>query len=192
MSRTGVDAEFDEAANRPHVTFLLLLELYLDAGTQYLVSTPHDVEWDGHNYVAAQGIGTIEPTTETATEARGLTFTLSAAASANLAGAFEEVQGRKVILRLGIVDQTVNPPTLRVDPNVWTGTLDVTTIDDNPANPVIRVTAEHSMLAWQQPPGQLFSHQDQQAIDPTDMFFEHAAAMTEATLVWPDKTFFRQ
>lgn len=191
MSRSGLSAEFITAVDQPHVTMLVLLELYLDAGTQYLASTPHDVGWGGNTYLAAQGIGTIEPTTETDSEAQGLTFTLAAHGLANLAGAFEEVQGRAVILRLAIVDETTSPPTLRVDPNAWSGTLDVTTIDDNPANPVIRVTAEHSMLAWQQPPGQLFSHQEQQRIDATDLFFEHAAAMAEATLVWPDKSFFR-
>lgn len=190
MSR-GVSAEFLAAVGRPHVTMLLLIELYLDGGTQYLASTPHDVDWGGHTYVAAQGIGTIEPTIETDNEARGLTFTLAAHGSANLAGAFEEVQGRAVILRLAIVDETTEPPTLRVDANVWSGTLDVTTIEDAPGAPLIRVTAEHSMLAWQQPPGQLFSHQEQQRIDATDLFFEHAAAMAEATLVWPDKSFFR-
>lgn len=187
MSR-GNSVEFDAATQQPHVTFLLLLELYLDGGTQYLASTPHDVDWGGNTYVAAQGIGTIEPTTETATEARGLTFTLSAVQSASLASAFEPVQGRKVIVRLGIIDGGV----LRVDPNVWSGTLDVMTIADLAGNPAITVTAEHAMLAWQQPPGQLFSHQDQQAIDPTDMFFEHAAAMAEVSLTWPNKVFFRQ
>ena len=86
-----------------------------------------------------------------------------------------------------------NPsPVLRVDPNVWSGALDVTTIDDTPGAPVIRVTAEHAMLAWQQPSGELFSHQQQLAIDATDLFFEYAASMAEATLVWPDKSFFKQ
>ena len=187
MSR-NVDTAFNAAARAPHVTMLVLVELYLDAGTQYLASTPHDVEWDGRTYVAAQGIGTIEPTTETATEARGLTFTLSAVGSANLAGAFEPIQGRKVIVRLGIVDAGV----LRVDPNVWQGALDVTTIDDTPGAPVIRVTAEHAMLAWQQPTGQLYSDQDQRAVDPADAFCEFVAAMAEATLVWPGKAFFKQ
>lgn len=184
----GVDSEFATAVQQPHVTFLVLCELYLDGGTQYLASTPHNVDWGGHTYLAAQGIGTIEPTTETATEARGLTFTLSAVQSASLASAFEPVQGRKAILRLGIVDGGV----LRVDPNVWSGTLDVLTIVDQAGNPAITVTAEHAMLAWQQPSGQLFSHQDQLAIDDTDMFFEHAAAMAETTLQWPNKVFFRQ
>ena len=188
----GVDSAFNAAARQPHVTLLVLVELYLDAGTQYLASTPHDVEWDGHTYVAAQGIGTIEPITETDAEARGLTFTLSAVGSANLAGAFEEVQGRKVIVKLGIVDHSTDPPTLRVDPNMWSGALDVTTIDDTPGAPVIRVTAEHAMLAWQQPPGQLYSDQEQRAIDSGDAFCEYVAAMAEATLVWPNKSFFKQ
>ncbi len=191
MSR-NVDSAFTAAARAPHVTVLVLVELYLDAGTQYLASTPHDVAWNGNTYVAAQGIGTIEPTTETATEARGLTFTLSAVGSANLAGAFEHIQGRKVVVRLGIVDPSTDPPTLRVDPNVWSGALDVTTIDDTPGAPVIRVTAEHAMLAWQQPTGQLYSDQDQRAVDAADKFCEYVAEMAEATLVWPDKSFFRQ
>lgn len=189
MSRNLATA-FGAAVRQPHVTMLVLLELYLDGGTQYLASTPHDVDWNGNTYVAAQGIGTIEPTTETDTEARGLTFTLSAVGVANLAGAFEDVQGRKVILRLAIVDSSTSPPTLRVDANVWSGALDVLTIDDTPGAPVIRVTAEHAMLAWQQPTGQLFSDQDQRAVDPADEFFEYAAEMAEATLVWPNKSFF--
>jgi len=191
MSR-GVDSNFTATARRSHVTQLVLVELYLDAGTQYLASTPHDVDWGGHTYLATQGIGTIEPTTETATEARGLTFTLSAVGSANLAGAFEHIQGRKAIVRLMLLDDSTEPPTPRVDPSVWEGALDVTTVDDTPGAPVIRVTAEHAMLAWQQPPGQLFSDQDQRAIDSGDAFFQYAADMAEATLVWPDKSFFRK
>lgn len=183
-----IDAPTAAALDAPHATTLLLLELYLDGGTQYLVSAPHNVDWSGNTYLAAQGIGTVEPMAETATEARGLAFTLSAVGVANLAGAFEHVQGRKVIVRLGVIDAGV----LRVDANVWTGYLDVMTIDDSAGDPVIRVTAEHQMLAWQQPPGQLFSHQEQQLVDPTDLFFEHAAAMAEATIVWPGKAFFKQ
>ena len=184
----GIDSATATAVDQPHVTFLLLLELYFDAATQYLTTAPHSVDWSGNTYLSAQGIGTIEPTVETDTQARGLTFTLAAVNEAAIAAGFEQIQGRAVILRLGIVDAGV----LRVDPNVWSGSLDVTTIEDVAGQPVIRVTAEHSMLAWQHPPGQLFSDQDQRAIDPTDAFFEHAAAMAEATIVWPSKEFFKQ
>ena len=188
MTRS-LDTATGTALQQPHVTTLLLIELGWDSGTQYLTSAPHDVEHGGHTYVAAQGIGTIEPTTETDVEARGLTFTLSAVPGAAIAAALTEpVQGRPVTLRLGIVDAGV----LRVDPNVWSGSFDVMTIDDSTPRPSIRVTAEHAMLAWQNPSGALFSDAEQQADHPGDLFFEHAAQMAEATVVWPNKTFFER
>lgn len=188
MSR-NLDTGTRTALGQPHVTLLLLLELGWDSGTQYLTTAPHDVTWAGHTYTAAQGIGTIEPTTETATEARGLTFTLSAVNGSAIAGALTEpVQGRSAVLRLGIVDAG----TLRVDPNVWSGRFDVMTIDDTAPSPVIRVTAEHAMLAWQTATGALFSDAEQRLQHPGDKFFEFAAQMAEATLVWPNKSFFKQ
>lgn len=189
MTSRSLDAPTQTALQQSHVTMFLLIEMGWDSGTQYITSAPHDVVWDGHTYVAAQGIGNIEPTTETDTEARGLTFTLSAVPLSAIAGALTEpVQGRPVVLRLGIVDAGV----LRVDPNVWSGRFDVMTIDDSVGAPVIRVTAEHAMLAWQTPKGTLFSDQDQQDEHPGDLFFAFAAQMAEATIVWPDKAFFKK
>lgn len=189
MTRSALDASTRTALGQPHVTMLLLLELGWDSGTQYLTSAPHDVTWSGRTYTSAQGIGSIEPTTETATEARGLTFTLSGVPAAAIAGALTEpVQGRTALLRLGVVDGGV----LRVDPNVWSGRFDVMTIEDSAPNPVIHVTAEHAMLAWQTPSGALFSDAEQKLEHPGDKFFEYAAQMAEATLVWPNKSFFKQ
>lgn len=188
MSR-GLDSSLATALAQPHVTLLLLLELGWDSGTQYLTTAPHDVQWGGHTYLAASGIGSIEPTTETATEARGLTFTLSAVPTSAIALALaEQVQGRPVVLRLGVVDAGV----LRVDPGMWSGRFDVMTVDDSAPNPVIRVTAEHAMLAWQTPTGALFSDAEQQAEHAGDLFFAFSAQMAEATLVWPNKSFFAQ
>jgi hypothetical protein len=187
MSRTALDPSMLSALAAAHVTSFLLLELGFDSGTQYLTSAPHNVPWDGHDYLAAQGIGSIEPIIETDSEARGLSFTLSAVAQSAIAGALtEDIQGRPVLLRMAVVDAGA----LLVDPNVWSGRFDAMTIEDGPSGPVIRATAEHAMIAWQQPSGQLFSDQDQQAIAPGDLFFQHAAKMAEATIVWPAKSFF--
>lgn len=188
MTRS-LDAPTQTALQQPHVTMLLLIEMQWDSGTQYLTSAPHDIAWGGHTYVAAQGIGSIEATTETDTEARGLTFTLSAVPLSAIAGALTEpVQGRPVVLRLGVVDAGV----LRVDANSWSGRFDVMTVDDSSGSPSIRVTAEHAMLAWQTPKGTLFSDQDQQNEHSGDLFFEFAAQMAEATIVWPSKAFFKK
>ena len=192
MSGRGIDTPTATALAQPHVITCLLAELYLDGGTQYLTSAPHDVPWSGNTYRTLGGLASVDVITETATEARGLVFTLAAVSEAAIAGAFEHVQGRKAILRLAVVDTSTAPPTLRVDPNVWTGYLDVLTIEDQAAQPVIRCTAEHAMLAWRTPPGQLFSHADQQAIDASDLFFEYSASLADATIVWPGREFFKQ
>jgi hypothetical protein len=187
VSARNTGADFKAAAARPHVTYFLLVELGLTSGTIRLASTPHDVEYGGHVYTAAQGIGTIEPVSETSTTLEGLRFTLAGATSASLASFFTEpIQGRPVVLRLGIVRED---GTVVYDPNIWSGALDVPQLVDG-AQPVITVTAEHEMLAWQQPSGALFSHQEQQLIDPTDLFFEFAAEISERVLVWPSKEAF--
>lgn len=189
MSRTSLDAPTLAALDAAHVTQLMLIDMEFDSGTQYLTTAPHDVAWNGHTYVSAQGVGSIDAVVETDTEARGLAFTLSGVPGSAIAGALTEpIQGRKVTLRLGIVDGT----TLRVDPNIWSGYLDVMTVDDTAESPTIRVTAEHASIAWQQPSGRLFSDADQQAAHAGDKFFEYAAKVAEATIVWPAKEFFQR
>lgn len=189
MSRTALDAPTLAALAAAHVTSFLLIDLGFDSGTQYLTSAPHDVPWAGNTYQTALGIGTIEPLIETDTAARGLNFTLSAVPQSAIAGALTEpIQGRPVTVRLAVVDAG----TLRVDPSVWQGRFDTMTIEDNATGPVIRVTAEHAMIAWQQASGYLFSDQDQRQVDGNDLFFEYAAQMAEATIVWPNKSFFQQ
>jgi hypothetical protein len=93
-----------------------------------------------------------------------------------------------VTLRLGFIDGGV----LRVDSNVWTGSFDQMLVDDSADNPVIRVTCESELIAWQQASGTLFSDQEQQELHPGDLFFQSAAAMAEKTLAWPNKVFFKQ
>lgn len=183
MSGRNITTGLADALAAPHVVYVLLLEFGFDSGTVRLAAAPHNITWDGHTWLAAQGIGSIEPITETAAGAKGLRFTLAAATPASIAGFFAEpIQGRPVVLRLLVIDNGA----VHADPNVWSGTFDVPRLDDT-ATPTITVTAEHEMLAWQTPSGALFSHADQQAIDPTDMFFEFAAEMSEKTLVWPSK-----
>lgn len=189
MSNRNLSPELAAALAAAHVEYLFLVEFGWDSGTQYLTTAPFDIDWNGHTYVAAGHVGAIEPITETDSEARGLRLTLSGVPESAIAGALTEpTQGRSVVLRLGVVADG----GLLVDPNVWKGTLDVPTIDDQAGPATITITAEHQLLAWQQPSGLLYSHEDQQQIAPGDMFFEFAAQMAEATVVWPDKSFFKR
>lgn len=186
MSGRQIDPGVSSSLGAGHVVAVLLIELNFDSATVYLAAAPHDIEWNGNTYISAQGIGAIEPVTETSAGAQGLKFTLAAATPASIAGFFtEEIQGRKVTLRLAVIDPAA-PGGFYVDPSVWSGTFDIPQLKDD-AKPVITVTAEHEMLAWQTPSGALFSHEEQQLVDPTDLFFQYAAEMSEKTLVWPTK-----
>ena len=189
MSRTNLDAPTLTALQQAQVSMFVMLELDFLSGRVYLCDLPFDVSWNGNTYLAARGIGTIEPITEADGEALGIVMTLSAVQQAHIASALTEtIQGREALVRLAIVDGT----TLRVDATVWRGLMDVMTIDDNGSQPVIRVTAEHQMLGWQTPSGKLFSDPEQQEAYAGDKFFEYAAQIAEATIVWPAKEFFQQ
>lgn len=189
MSRISLPSGLTTALAAAHVTWFALVQLDLDSGTVYLASTPHDVDYGGHTWTGAQGIGTIEPVTETADGAQGIAFTLSGVPSSAIAGVLtEDVQGRAVTLMLVVLDAG----TWRVDPCVWQGALDVQTIEDSGDTATIRVTAEHALIGWQQPSGRLFSNEQQQADYSGDKFFEFASALADQPIVWPGKEFFRQ
>lgn len=188
MSRTNLAPETLAALSAASIRMFVIVELALDSGRIYLADTPFDVPWGGNVYQAARGIGRVDIIAESDGGSRGVTFTLSAVNQASIASALAEpVQGREALIRLAIVDGT----TLRVDPCVWRGVMDVMSIEDDGSQPVIQVTAEHQMIAWQQPSGALFSDAEQQAAFPGDAFFEFTPQVAEATIVWPSKEFFR-
>ena len=193
MSRINIPPELLAALQHDHVTHFLLLDLALVTGTIYLATTPFPVQWNGHTYLGAAGIGSIEPVTETARGAVGLRFTLPLVNAAAIASAMtERIQGREVILRYAVVDDSTAPPTLRVDPVVWRGKLDASELDLYGPEPKLTVTAEHDMLGWDRPTGAVASHDEHQRLYPGDLFFAYAADTVDKRIVWPARSFFTQ
>lgn len=187
MSR-GNTAEFNARLDASHVTHFPLVEMQLVGGTLYICGAPHDVAWNGNTYIAARGLGQIDAIEETETEIKGLAFTLQGVTSDIIALALaDQSQGRPVIVRYA----TLANGTLEVDPNVWTGLLDVPQIVDGP-EPVVRYTAEHRLISWASPQPVRFSDADQQRLSPGDRFFEHAEQTATQTLVWPAKAYFER
>lgn len=181
MSGRALDTDLAAALQAAHVDAFLLVQFDLDSGPLYITSTPFDVDYGGHTWATLYGLGQIEPVTETDSQQAGIAFTLSAVNDTIMAIALaEDVQGRAVTVKLVVVDGT----TLRVDPVAWQGQLDVMSVEDGAA-PVVRVTAEHALVAWDEPAGLTYSHADQQLLHPGDMFFEHTAAVSGATISWP-------
>jgi hypothetical protein len=189
MSRGLADAALATALSAAHVTQFLMIELQLDSGTLRIATTPFPVDYGGFTWFSSQNLGSIEPVMETASEQRGLTFTLGGVPPSIVSSVLNEnVQGRAVKLLLAVLDGG----TLRVDTNAWSGLLDVLTLEDGTPTATVRVTAEHRLIAWREPQLVRHSDEDHKRLHPGDKFYEYAAEIAEATIVWPGKEFFRQ
>lgn len=189
MSRGLADAALANALSAAHVTQFLLVEMGLDSGTLRIATTPFPVDYAGFTWFSAHNLGSVEPVLETASEQRGLTFTLGGVPPSIVSSVLNEnVQGRPVKLMLAVLDGS----TLRVDTNAWSGLLDVMTLEDGTPEATVRVTAEHRLIAWREPQLVRHSDEDQKRLNPGDKFYEYAASIAEATLVWPSKEFFKQ
>jgi hypothetical protein len=189
MAGRNLDANFAAAMQAAHVDGFVLVEMALDGGTLYMSGLPFAFDWAGHTYLPVMGVGTVHEILETDSEVADLNFTLSGVPESSIALALsEKVQGRAVIVRQACLDAG----TIYMDENCWQGYLDVMAVDDTGPTAVINVTAVHAMAAYAEPKVVLFSNEDQQAISPGDRFFEYAAQMANATIVWPSKEFFKQ
>jgi hypothetical protein len=189
MPGRTLDPDFASAMQEAHVEGFVLVEMQLDSGTFRVCGLPFAFIWGADTYLPALGLGSVAKILETDTEVHGLSFTLSGVPSSAVAMTLQEnVQGRRVIVRYAVLEGT----TVYVDENVWDGLLDVMTLDDNGETSTITVSAEHTLAAWGEPNEVLYSHEAQQLIAPGDMFFEFAAKMSNATIVWPGKEFFRR
>lgn len=190
MSGRNLSPGFAPTMQAPHVTTFLLVELAFDSGTLYLAGLGFPVVWNGHTYLPTLGLSSVQAITETESEIQGLSFSISGVPEATIALIqTEQYQGRSVIVRQASIDAD---NVVQMDENVWQGDLDAIYLDDTAPTATITVTAEHKLANWSAPKLLRFSHEDQQTIAPGDLFFQFAAQMAEATIVWPNKTFFQQ
>jgi hypothetical protein len=188
MTGRSITPGFAAGLERGFVPWFPLVHMALSSGPVYACGAPFPVDYGGHTYLPLYGMGSIDAIEETDDTQTGITFSLSGVPEGMIALVLAEpMQGRAVTVRLAqVVDGT-----LHVDDNVWQGLLDVPTLEDG-ESPVVRVTAEHQLIAWDEPAGLMFSHADQQDLHPGDMFFEHTAALVEATILWPTKEALRR
>lgn len=188
MSRS-ISGAVSTAVNAAHVKVFPLVEMALDSGTVYVCGAAHDVVYNSNTYQALYGLGSIEPIEETDSMVAGLAFTLSGVPSSIIATTLAtEVQGRACVVRMAFIDSS---NALQVDTNVWTGYLDQMTLEDGAPTATVRVTAEHRLVRWDTPRPWRFSNEDQQIISAGDGFFKWSAAIAEATLVWPNREWFK-
>ena len=181
MSRPGLTAGVIAAVAQDHVNWFPLVKMEFDSAAIYVAGTDFDVDYGGQTWLAARGLGSIDPIVESGDEIAGLKFTLAGVSTASIAEAqTEKYQGRPVTVLWCCVDSS---GTLNVDPAAWQGRMDVPTIERSQGTCTISITAEHRMVDWQRPRKLLFNHADQQRIAPGDNFFLGLEAMAEKNIV---------
>ena len=150
-----------------------------------------DLTISGTTYYGTKGLGNIEAVQESASEVRGLKFTLTGVPSTSVALVLTEpVQGKLVTIKLAIFD----PITYQIlDVRTrWAGRLDVMSIDDGGATSTVSVTAEHAGIDLTRPGNSLYTDAEQQRLNPGDFSMQFLNDQVEQRIVWPALTWGRK
>lgn len=145
----------------------------------------------GTTYYGLKGLGRISAAQTTPAEIRQLTFELSGVPSDLVSLALSEpVQGKAVRLKLAIFDPS-SYTVLDTVP-VWTGELDVMSLQDSATGGTISVTAEHVGIDLNRPVGSLYTDDEQQRLHPGDLFLQYTSQQADQQIVWPAAAYFRK
>jgi len=183
MSRTlpfGMATEIDGVLVMP----ALLVEFLLDSGTSRMwtgVGTKRirGVDWYGVGDLAS--ISAIEETLEL--KAAGISISLSGVSAEWLSVALSEpYQGRTVNIYYGLFDENWNK---KIEPySLWSGELDVFSIDEGVDTSVITVTAESILVDLENPRVRRYTDADQQSEYPGDKGLEFVTAIQDNEVQW--------
>ncbi len=180
---------FTTAIAASHVNIFPLIEIGFASGTTYLCGLDYTVVYGGNTYSPALGLMSLQPMDETESTAQGLSLTIGGVLSSSISLALSEnPQGRPITVRLAVVDSS---GALQVDANVWSGTMDMLTVEDRPDGAVVTLTAEHMRALWDRARPLRYTDAAQQALYPGDKCCEFVASLAEAQIVWPGKAFFK-
>lgn len=186
---------------------IYFMEAEFASGTLRLWTGVGDRIWNGQTW---QGIGwlvgfsEIQETTEI--RATALSVSLNGVSTELLGSALTEVRENKPgkiwmgLLStgtaignpstpevIGSTGKTIGTPQgqLLDDPIlVFSGRCDLSQIDVDPANPMIRIQYENRLIDLERPRVYRYTHEDQQIFFPGDRFFEYMAGQVDQTLVW--------
>ena len=161
-----------------------LVELYFDSATGYYTNLPFESGflYNGNTYIPDRGLGSVSNLSESEGQAGGMVLTLAGVTEAHIAGLLTEpVQGRKAIVRMAILDNSVQPPVARVDDVIYSGLMDVQIFDEQQAS--ISVTLESRFIEWDKPNLFRFTDEDQRQRYVGDGFLKHIASMESKQII---------
>lgn len=167
---------------------VLFVEMEFDEGTLNFFTGIGTLSWDSKTWTGAGHLLGVEPAEETASiEARNATFVLSGMPESVVALALgSDYQGRAARIWFGALDDSL---AVIADPvRIFSGFMDVMTIDDDPNGARIAVTAENSLVVLRRAQERRYTPEDQKLDFPDDTGLQYVAALQDKAIVWGSKT----
>ena len=142
------------------------------------------ITYAGTGYLGIGTLGTISPVEETTDlAARGITMQLSGVPTALIAVALaENYQGKACEIYFGALDSSGVLVTSPI--KVFSGRMDVMSINDDGQNATIGMTAENKLVDFRRPREVRYTDEEQKALYPTDKGLEFVNAIQEKEIYW--------
>lgn len=183
MSRT-LSTAMQAVATAELVRPIYLVDLEFASGSIYLWSGLGDLSFNSNTYIGAGdllSIGAVQESTELT--ATGAQITLGGIKQSLLTLARDEpYQGRPLTIRLGAFDE--NGDLIASPVIVFSGFMDVMTINDSGETSTITVSAENKLIVFQKTAVRRYTAEDQKIEHPTDKGFEFVSKIQEKEIVW--------
>lgn len=183
MSRT-LSTAMQAVATAELVRPIYLVDLEFASGSIYLWSGLGDLSFNSNTYIGAGDlltIGAVQESTELT--ATGAQITLGGIKQSLLTLARDEpYQGRPLTIRLGAFDE--NGDLIASPVILFSGFMDVMTINDSGETSTITVSAENKLIIFQKTAVRRYTAEDQKIEHPTDKGFEFVAKIQEKEVVW--------
>lgn len=183
MSRT-LSTAMQAVATAEIVRPIYLVDLEFASGSIYLWSGLGDLSFNSNTYIGAGDlldIGAVQESTELT--ATGAQITLGGIKQSLLTLARDEpYQGRPLTIRLGAFDE--NGDLIASPVIVFSGFMDVMTINDSGETSTITVSAENKLIVFQKTAVRRYTAEDQKIEHPNDKGFEFVAKIQEKEVVW--------
>lgn len=184
MSR-GASDDFNDLTAGQSLEPLLAVEMLFDSDALRAWSGFGTLEIDGNDYTGAGTImqlSVIEETAEIA--ARGASFTLTGIPTEFVSLALTEpYQGRIVNVYFGLFDVTAGATEVI---KMFSGLMDVMTINDDPNSVTISMTAENRLVQLERPNNTRFTSEDQKRLHPldNDKGFDFVNDLQDKEITW--------
>ena len=183
MARTlGTYFEAELAAGEVQPFFAVLMEF--DGGDMRVWNGYGDITIDGETYVGSADFLNLGEITETSeVQAAGVSVALTGLDSSLVATALDEAyQGRPLKIFFGFLDNTgtiIDTPY-----TIFSGRMDVMTIEDAGATANINVTAESRLIDLDRSRARRFTSEDQKIDYPDDKGLEMVASLQDTVIIW--------